>query len=292
MLVVFSFGIVTTIDTVSNTPRTTIPVGLRPGMISISPNGSTAYVANSLSDTVSIIDVLTETVVGNIILPTGAGPYGSSILPSGKVIYIANSFNDTVSVFNIPLTATGTATLVTTIAFPAGSGPFWAAATPDGKTVHVINLHVNSNIPIDVATNTLRPPILLTGLPQIVEVTSDPAPLASFVAHRRKEKCCKEKSHLHQKVTIRFDVSSSTSPIGTIVNYTWNFGDGTVVTALSPIIEHTYLLPEKCKMLEDIMVTLKVTNSAGTSTEKVWSSRFMSNNGGPTATTSRILRFP
>jgi hypothetical protein len=38
-----------------------------------------------------------------------------------------------------------------------------------------------------------------------------------------------------------FDASASYAPSGSIVSYTWDFGDGTVVTSASPTITHSYL---------------------------------------------------
>lgn len=41
--------------------------------------------------------------------------------------------------------------------------------------------------------------------------------------------------------TITFDASSSYAPDGAIASYTWDFGDGTVVTVTNPTITHSYL---------------------------------------------------
>jgi PKD repeat protein len=40
--------------------------------------------------------------------------------------------------------------------------------------------------------------------------------------------------------TVTFNASDSYDPDGTIINYTWNFGDTTVVTATEPIVTHGY----------------------------------------------------
>ena len=41
---------------------------------------------------------------------------------------------------------------------------------------------------------------------------------------------------------ITFDASGSYAPSGTIMSYTWDFGDGTVATVASPTITHSYII--------------------------------------------------
>jgi len=48
---------VSVIDTTTNAVVTTIPVGTYPHGVAVAPDGSHVYVANSNSNTVSIIDV-------------------------------------------------------------------------------------------------------------------------------------------------------------------------------------------------------------------------------------------
>ncbi|GDY65937.1 hypothetical protein SAV14893_053300 [Streptomyces avermitilis] len=49
-----------------------IPVGDTPGGIALTPTGTRAYVANHGSNTVSVLDTVTDTVIDTI--ATGAGP--------------------------------------------------------------------------------------------------------------------------------------------------------------------------------------------------------------------------
>ena len=60
---------------------------------------------------------------------------------------------------------------------------------------------------------------------------------------------------VHELVT--FDASSSTPDGGTIVSYTWNFGDGNITTTSNPIITHAY------GTYGTFTVTLNVTDSEG-----------------------------
>ena len=57
--------------------------------------------------------------------------------------------------------------------------------------------------------------------------------------------------------TVTFDASGSYDPDGSIVSYTWNFGDGNVTTVTIPMIEHVYTT------YNNYTVTLTVTDSSG-----------------------------
>src|SRR4030043_435711 len=41
---------------------------------------------------------------------------------------------------------------------------------------------------------------------------------------------------------ITFDASASYDPDGSIVQYCWNFGDGSTITVVNPVTSHTYLI--------------------------------------------------
>ena len=51
-----------------------IPVGKRPHHVVISPDGRRAYVANSESNDVTIIDAIDKKVIGRVLV--GRGPHG------------------------------------------------------------------------------------------------------------------------------------------------------------------------------------------------------------------------
>ena len=63
-----------------------------------------AYITNSGSDTVSVIDTATNTMVGSPIA-VGDAPFGVAVTPDGSRVYVANFSGDTVSVID---TATNT----------------------------------------------------------------------------------------------------------------------------------------------------------------------------------------
>ena len=71
----------------------------------------------------------------------------------------------------------------------------------------------------------------------------------------------------------------STTPVGTIAAWAWDFGDSNTSTAQNPT--HVYAAGGT------YTVTLTVTNSAGTSTTQTFTGQTVSNNGGPSAMASQ-----
>lgn len=260
----FSDGNVYTIETSSNTVIANVFSGAMPGMISITPDGLRAYIANSLSNNVTILDLASNTIIGGI--PTNPGSFGSAITPDGKKLYVANVYSNTVDVIDVANNV-----VVTTLS--VASGPFWAVATPDGKTVYIVNSDSNDVTPIDVATDTVGAAITnFSGKLQHIVISPDQAPLANFTI-----------SVAAAGTPSSFEASSSQSPVGKIETYTWDFGDGCIFATDLASVEHTYLSTGNFKVI------LSVTNSAGTSTAKVFSSRSMSNNGDTCAEISQEI---
>ena len=85
-------------------------------IISFSVNAQTAYITNSDDNTVSVINVATNTVTATITV--GTDPYGVSVSPDGSKVYVANYSSNTVSVIN---TATNTVSATITV----GSISLW-----------------------------------------------------------------------------------------------------------------------------------------------------------------------
>ena len=103
-----------------------------------------AYVADAGSNSVSVIDTATNTVVATV--PVGNAPAGVAITPNGTRAYVANFSSDTVSVID-----TATNTVVATI--PVGNNPQGVAITPDGTRAYVANVGISTISVIDTATN-------------------------------------------------------------------------------------------------------------------------------------------
>ena len=113
------------INTATNTVAKTIQVGSSPSAVAVSPNGTRVYVANTGSNTVSVIDTTKNyQVVGTVAV--GSAPTAVAVSPTGAQVYVANRTSNTISVID-----TRRNTLATSIT--VGSQPSSVAVSPDGK---------------------------------------------------------------------------------------------------------------------------------------------------------------
>ena len=94
------------IDTASNTVVATVTVGTSPRGIAITPDGKHAYVANLISNNVSVIDTFLVAVA-----------------PDGKHAYVTNMISNNVSVID-----TGSDTVAARV--PVGSNPVGVGILP------------------------------------------------------------------------------------------------------------------------------------------------------------------
>jgi YVTN family beta-propeller protein len=124
----------------------TITVGTTPYNVAINPSGTFAYVSNYGSDTVSKIDLATNTVAATIIV--GDGPWGLAINPLGTFAYVSNDQNGTVSKIDL-----ATNTVVTTITVE--QWPWYVGINPAGTFAYVTNRSNNIVSKIDLATNAV-----------------------------------------------------------------------------------------------------------------------------------------
>jgi YVTN family beta-propeller protein len=99
--------------------------GEAPHMVLLSPDGKRAYVSNTGTGTLSIVDLETSKV--NVI-PSAARPQGTAFSPDRKTIYMTNLDGNSISIFDA-------AKSERTGMIQTGKGPCRIAATPDGKTL-------------------------------------------------------------------------------------------------------------------------------------------------------------
>lgn len=108
---------------------TPINVGSKPLGVAITSNGKWVYVANRGSNSVSVINTITNNVTATV--PVGSEPYGVAVSSDGNV-YVTNQNSGNISVIN-----TTTNTVIATV--NVGVYPHGIAVTPNGKTVYVAN---------------------------------------------------------------------------------------------------------------------------------------------------------
>jgi DNA-binding beta-propeller fold protein YncE len=254
----------TPIDTATNTagPRFKVGRGYPQGM-TITPNGRMLYISNYLG---TVIPVTLATRAAGTPIAVGGSPAGIGVDPTGTSVDVVDSANGLV----VPIsTAAGTRGA----AMHVGLDPWGLAWGPAGKTAWVINVNavageVGGSL-IPVTGGSAAPGIPVGAAPDSVAMTPDQAPVARFTAASAR----------HGRPT-RFDASASFARSSAIATYTWHFGDGTSATTTSAVVRHAYAVAGSYR------VTLRLTDSAGTSTTRVFTGQTVLRNGGPAARTS------
>ncbi|KAA9353095.1 putative Ig domain-containing protein [Larkinella humicola] len=145
---------ISVIDVATNTvlPNTIPLPGRSPSGMAVSPNGTLIYVGNYLSDNVTVIDAVTQTVLTTI---EGIdGPTAVAFSSDGTRVFVGSFNSPTVSVIDV---ATNTITATIQVEGEPNGG---AVMSPDGKRVYFTMQNLGnpsygfSVAVIDVATQT------------------------------------------------------------------------------------------------------------------------------------------
>ncbi len=153
-------------DDLSAGPSAQIEVGEHPGHVIADKEGKRAFVSNSEDDTVTVVDLATESVVGTI--PTGNFPHGMRMNPAGDVIYVANVESGSVSVLD-PVELREIEQIA------VGKAPVQVGFTPDGKRAFVSLRDDDSVAAIDPAARSVLERIAVGDGPIQVYATPDNA---------------------------------------------------------------------------------------------------------------------
>jgi YVTN family beta-propeller protein len=138
--------------------------GDSPHMVVLGPGGRTAWVSNSGSGTVAVIDLASGRI--EAVIPTGKNPQGGALSADGKRVYITNMESNSISMID-PETRRIEGEIRT------GTGPARVLLTPDGKTL-VYNLQTGQAMGFaDVATRKEIAQIPLPGQPLSVSLSRD-----------------------------------------------------------------------------------------------------------------------
>ena len=146
-----------------NTAVDTIPVGISPRGIAVTPDGSYVYVANQSDGTVSVIRTSDNTVVDTI---SGFGSpwWGVAVTPNGGYVYVGDLDGGTVSVIR-----TSDNTVTDTIS--VGNKPHGIAVTPNGGYVYVADENDRTVSVIQTSDNTVVDTVSVGDHPRGVAVT-------------------------------------------------------------------------------------------------------------------------
>ena len=253
---------------------------VNPYDIAITPDGTKALMTGFRDPGYLIVLDLTQSPITiEDTLSVGRFPRGVAITPDGSMAIVANHDDGTLSVFDLTQSPIPSGYTVPTD--PITPFPTYIAITPDGTKAYV-GIASADNV-VDVFDLTETPIEYIDRIASIsaegIAITPDQAPISVFTASV-------------SGMTVSCDGSGSSSPVGNIKEYQWNFGDGTpVVTTTSPTASHTY------RGGGDYTISLTVVNDAGTSTEVTFTGQTISNRGLPrarstqTATIASIASF-
>ncbi|MFJ8896826.1 InlB B-repeat-containing protein [Leifsonia sp. NPDC102414] len=122
--------------------------GQGPVQVAVTPDGSTAYVLNEDSNSVSIVNTGTDSQVGNMAGIVGS-PEGIGFSPDGTKAYLSYGYN-TLAVVD-PATNTQTGTVQGYTGFSSWNG---IAFSPDGSKAYVASTATDTVSVIDTATDT------------------------------------------------------------------------------------------------------------------------------------------
>ena len=233
-----------------------------PHFIAISPTKNEAYVTCN-DDTVKIINTETNTLTGTPIPVTN--PLRIVVTPDGSEIFITRRgtpgyvfyynfdtyASDDITVgliddeYGIAITPDGR-----TVYAVCADSTIWPinveshealihidcpervwviAITPDGTTGYVTTFSGDHTYALNLSSNEFSDPIALGSSSLYdIAITPDQAPTALFTS-------------VINGLTVTFDASTSTSPVGDVVEWNWDFGDGDheTSTTRSPKLAHT-----------------------------------------------------
>lgn len=146
-------------------PFDSTPVGQQPWGIEENPNGRYYYVANSGSNTVSVVSLLSWSVLTNI--PVGNSPKGLALSVDRKYLYVANSGSNTISVISLSL-------LRVTSTISVGESPIGINVSPDGKMLYAAEDGAVGQIQgISTLTNAVTVTIPVGNQPTELAITDD-----------------------------------------------------------------------------------------------------------------------
>jgi YVTN family beta-propeller protein len=138
--------------------------GQSPHMVLLGPRAATAWVSNSASGAVAVIDLASGAVQTQI--PTGKNTQGSVMTRDGSTIYVTNNAGNSIAVVDV-------ATRKVKREIATGQGPARVFLSPDEKTL-LYNLQTGSGMGFaDAASGKETTRIALPGAPLSLQLSKD-----------------------------------------------------------------------------------------------------------------------
>lgn len=152
--------------------------GKSPHMVIPDPNGHRAFVSDTDSNAVAVVDLNSGVVT---LVTVGARPQGAVLSPEATRLYVVNTNGNSISVID-------TASLQVVGTIPTGKGPGRIAVTPDGNTL-VYNLQYDPGVGFaDVSTGRQVAEVALSGRPLSLTMTRDGK--RAFAGIQDQDKVC------------------------------------------------------------------------------------------------------
>ncbi|WP_239168901.1 CARDB domain-containing protein [Paractinoplanes deccanensis] len=148
------------IDTASQTVTATVPVGNQPVALTVTPDGSSVFVANGVGDTVSRINTATNTVSATIPVDD---PRYIAASPNGSKVFTSSA--DPNSVVAIDTATNGVATKL------VGSAVRDLVVSPDGGTLYVVDRNDAKVLVMHPGTLAVTDTIAVGALPTAIAVS-------------------------------------------------------------------------------------------------------------------------
>lgn len=209
-------GNVVPLTVATEKPGSPITVGHSPFPAAVTPSGSTLFVPNAYSDTVSVISTATNKLEKTI--PVGSAPHDTEpesivVTPNGLTAYVSlgSVFSDAIDPISVKTLQAGTAITV-------GAAPQLMAVTPNSKTLYVTNSDSGSVSPVNTSTDVAGTPITVGG--GAYEIAMMPAPFVITTGSLPK-------AAAHHRYSARLAAS------GAIGAVTWSLAKGKLPTGLS-----------------------------------------------------------
>jgi 6-phosphogluconolactonase len=239
------------------TNGSSIPTGNFPSAIAVTPSGTSLFVSNRSSNSISSYTVSSNGALtaASATTPTGKSPVGLAVDPLGRFLFVANQADGTISVFSIngsALTAVGKP--VSTIppgtpagTYPNGTTPVAVIVSGSGNFLYVANQSANFVSKFAIAStgalSVSGVPFYLTGIsPTGLAVTPSGAFL--YVANSGSNDVSAF-SICDKVVTTCGNVNAPDGTLTPVAGSPFPAGQGPVAIAVDPAFNFLYVVDQQ-----------------------------------------------